>query len=105
MLSVVINTVVIIPLLLMAVMFLKGRGASLLAGYNTLNPQEQAKYDVKAMLRATGWMLISVCLCIVFMTAGIYFYLEWLVYTSAIIKVTIILGFVLYANTGGRFRR
>ena len=40
--------------LILSLVLLSGRGAWLIAGYNTMSPEEKARYDEKALCRSTG---------------------------------------------------
>ena len=57
-------------LFLLSLYLFSGRGAFLIAGYNTLPKEEQAKYDKKALTRSTGIYLFIVA---VFTTITVYF--------------------------------
>lgn len=52
----------VIVLVIMSIVLLTGRGAFLIAGYNTSSPEEKAKYDEKKLCRVTGagMLLIAV---------------------------------------------
>ncbi len=49
--------------LILSLVLLSGRGAWLIAGYNTMSPEEKARYDEKALCRSTGWMLLAMTAC------------------------------------------
>lgn len=49
--------------LIMGLVLLSGRGAWLIAGYNTMSPEEKARYDEKALCRSMGWMLLAMAAC------------------------------------------
>lgn len=46
--------------LILAICLFFGRGAWLIAGYNTLSPEEKRQYDKKKLCRATG-IVCGVC--------------------------------------------
>ena len=46
--------VVFVILALMSIVLLTGRGAGLIAGYNTASKSEKSKYDEKKLCRVTG---------------------------------------------------
>ena len=46
--------VVFVILALMSIVLLTGRGAGLIAGYNTANKAEKSKYNEKKLCRVTG---------------------------------------------------
>jgi len=92
-------------LLAIALVLLRGRGAMLIAGYNTMSPAKREKYDAKALGRFVGWLLIAMIPCLLLTLVGLYFELGWLVGGSVAAAVALPMGAVVYANTGGRFRR
>ena len=57
----IINLVILIPFLVAAVIFSKGKGASLIAGYNTMPPQEKRQYDEVAMCKFMGKIMYGIC--------------------------------------------
>ena len=100
----IIGIIVIIPLLVMAVFLLQGKGAFLIAGYNTMGKERRAQYDKKALCRFTGKLLIVICVCFAVTFIGSHLEAAWLtVLGIALILVVITIG-MIYANTGGRFK-
>jgi hypothetical protein len=101
----VVIGLIVIPMLVMALFLLNGKGASLLAGYNTMTAKEQALYDEKALCRSAGWLLIAISACTVPVLIGIAFGMMWLVSVAVVLIFVIIVGYLVYANTGNRFRK
>jgi hypothetical protein len=101
----VVIGLVVIPMLVMALFLLNGKGASLIAGYNTMTAKEQALYDEKALCRSTGWLLIAISACTALLFIGIAFGVMWLMPVAVVLIFVIIVGYLVYANTGNRFRR
>lgn len=53
-------------LLIMGIVLCTGHGSFLIAGYNTMKPEEQAKYDKKKLCRGTGiFVLIIAAICVI----------------------------------------
>ena len=101
----IINLVILIPFLIAAVIFSKGKGAALIAGYNTMPPQEKRQYDEVAMCKFMGKIMYGICFCLVlFAVAGI-------VDENALFIIGLILMFALvifalvYTNTNNRFKK
>ena len=105
------GTVFIIPAIIaallatMSVFLLNGKGAFLIAGYNTLKKSEQAKYDEKALCRFTGRLLIIISPLLLLVPIGIYFEATWLSLLGAAVLAGCIAGAIIYMNSGNRFRR
>ena len=94
---------VIALLVVIAIFLLRGKGAFLIAGYNTMPSAKKARYDEKALCRCTGWLLLALSLCFALIPFGVHFDLSWLAYAGMALTLAVTLGFVIYANTGKRF--
>lgn len=90
-------------LVLLGLYMLKGKGAFLIAGYNTMPKEEKAKYDGPAMARFVGKLLFALAFSMLFWCAGLLLEKSWMFY----IGVALFFGFtgasLIYMNTGGRF--
>lgn len=84
--------------------FLAGRGARLIAGYNTMPEEERRRYDERALCRFMGKLMLYCAACMLLMGAdGLWPGKElWL--AGVIWLMVGAVGAVIYANTGGRFR-
>lgn len=49
--------------IVLGILFFRGKGSFLIAGYNTASPQEKAKYDEKALCKAMGWLMMALAVC------------------------------------------
>jgi len=96
---------VLIPMIVMSLFLLNGKGAFLIAGYNTMPKEEQAKYDAKALCRSTGWFLLWTIFWIMLVPFGIHGENTGMLYCTVGIITVSTLAFVIYANTGNRFRK
>ena len=94
-----------LPLLLIGGALLRGRGGSFLAGYNTKTPQERGRYNEKALFRFTGWGLILVALCTIFVPLGVQFDRMWLMWVGVSLMTAIPIFMAIYGNMSGRFLR
>ena len=96
-------------LMIMALFLINGKGAFLIAGYNTMSKKEQAKYDEKALCRATGRFLLWIICCLIFLAFGIHNgngdALTSLLLPGCVMGVIMVSGivFMIYSNTGDRF--
>lgn len=103
--SFIVHLAVAALLALLGAMFFGGKGASLIAGYNTATPQEKAATDEKKLCRYMGRLLFVLAGCFVIVAAGDFFGSKtvfWL--GQAAFLIAAIAGAVL-ANTAGRFRK
>jgi len=99
----------IVFLLLLAIgLFLilgKGKGAMMIAGYNTMRKEKREKYDAKALSRFVGWLAIAVAALMAPVTAGEYFGIRWLYVGGIALTFALAIAGVIYVNTGGRFEK
>lgn len=97
--------IIIVPLLILAVFLLKGKGGFLIAGYNTMSKAEQAKYDEKALCSYVGRLLILTSLCLLLIPFGIQLDSLYLMYGGIALSILVPIGAAIYMNTGDRFRK
>lgn len=91
--------------ILLGVVFLRGKGAFLIAGHNTLPPGEKATVDEKKLTRFTGKLMFALAACWTLIACSEIFHTMLLLWLGlALALITAIAGSI-YANTGGRFRR
>ena len=59
----VIRLLVAASFLALSIVFSRGKGTSLIAGYNTASPEEKARYDEKRLCRAMSRLMLVLALC------------------------------------------
>lgn len=91
--------------LVMGGFLLAGRGAWLIAGYNTMPKEERRRYDEKALCRFMGKLMLYCAACMLLMAADEVWPGKGLWLAGVIWLVIGAVGAVIYANTGGRFRK
>ena len=89
--------------------FLHGKGACLIAGYNTMSKKEQDQYDQKKLCRSAGYgtliigMALTLLSCVILLTEIIPVLPEWMLTAgyigSCIIVALVVLGCLLFSNT------
>lgn len=100
--SVVLAGMILLFLVLGAV-FYQGKGAFLIAGYNTASKEEKAKYEEKALCRFMGKLMFALAGCQGLMALGLLAAGMWLFWVGLAAFLAVTLGGVIYANTGNRF--
>jgi len=105
MLAWIVTGATAIPLIILSIFLLKGKGAFFIAGYNTMSDEERATYDEKALCRSVGWLLLIITALMFLIPLAIHFDLTWLLWVSFVLIMVITIGFAIYANTGNRFRK
>src|SRR5690606_26498089 len=103
MMEMLIPLVGMILLLILGIALLQGKGAWLIAGYNTLSDEEKAKYDELALCKATGKMIFAIAFSTTFILLGELFQGEGLIIAGVVLMVVIILIGIIYINTGNRY--
>ncbi len=89
----------------LSVVLLRGKGAWLIAGYNTLNKKEKEKYDSVALCKFVGKYLLSVSLLMPAIPIGGIFKLHWLVAAYICYMLISVFFVIVYCNTGDRFKK
>lgn len=94
-----------ITMLLTGLIVRFAKASGLIAGFNTMPKEEKAKYDEEAMTRFVGNLLMASSVVILLPLAFLSFTEdpERLIGGSWALFVAIIVGGVVYANTGNRF--
>lgn len=92
-------------MVVMAIFLLLGKGAWLIAGYNTASPEEKAQYDEKALCRFMGKVLLPIGLATPLLAVGGILGIRWLhwAYLAGVVALAVFAA--VWCNTGGRFRK
>jgi len=102
-LMLIIMAPIVALFLIIAAFLFCGKGAFLIAGYNTMGKKDQAKYDEKALCRAVAWVLVVSAVSCALLPVGTYFESGWLIGLAVVAMTVFPVGFAIYANTGKRF--
>lgn len=97
------NAVMAALFVLLGIPFFRGKGAFLIAGYNTASAAEKARYDEKALCRFMGKLMFLLAACQVVMGLGAAWAGMWLYWVGIALFLVSAVGGVIYANTGRRF--
>ncbi|HIX96697.1 MAG TPA: DUF3784 domain-containing protein [Candidatus Alistipes avistercoris] len=89
--------------LVLGVIFFLGRGARLIAGYNTMPKEERARYDEKALCRFMGKLMFYCAVCMLLMGADKIHPHQGFGGAGMIWLAIGAVAAVIYANTGNRF--
>ena len=82
-----------------------GKVAWLISGYNTSSKEEKEKYDVEALCQGVGHFLFALAGTLLIPAAGGLLNAEWAVHTGWILFVLATIVFLIYANTGNRYKK
>ncbi len=102
----VILMIVALSLIGLSGPLLMGKGAWLVAGYNTMSAQEKAQWDGPALARFTGKILLACGLATILYGVGLFcFSLPWITWVYLVLLLGLCGFAVAWCNTGGRFRK
>lgn len=86
-------------------LFINGKGASLIAGYNTMSEEEKEKYDRIRLCKFMGKMMYALSLSMVLWVLSDFLDKPWLLYVGLVLFLGIVLFMIIYMNTGNRFQK
>lgn len=84
---------------------LRGKGVSLIAGYNSLTDEEKRKIDEVALAKFMGRVMFSLSLSMFLWVIGVFYDNIWLLVLGIVVFVVIVFFAVIYTNTEDRFKR
>ncbi len=90
---------------LLGVILAFGKGAWLIAGYNTASPAEKAKYDEKKLCRGVSKLMFALAACWLVVASSEIFQTEALCWVGLGLFTLVIAAGLVYMNTGNRFRK
>ncbi|MDG5813862.1 DUF3784 domain-containing protein [Chitinispirillales bacterium ANBcel5] len=79
--------------------------AFLISGYNTSSKQKKEEYDKEALCNGTGGLLFVLAAVLLLSSIGYLFTIRWIPTAGWIVFTLIIIGFLVYANTGNRYKK
>lgn len=100
-----VSAAMILLFLGLGTFFITGRGASLIAGYNTMSVEEQEKYDKLRLCKFMGKTMYALSFSMVFWVLSDFLDKPWLLYMGLVFFLGIILFMIIYMNTGNRFQK
>ena len=89
----------------LGIVFASGKGAGLIAGYNTASPEEKAGTDEKKLLKAMSVFMFVLAGCFVISALCDIFNVRFLVWIGqALFVISLIVG-IIYINKKDRFKK
>ena len=101
----IVNLIILIPFLILGIFLSKGKGASFLAGYNTMSESKKAEYDEIAMCKFMGKIMYGICFSILLWALSELLEYQILFVIGLILFFSLIIFAIVYSNTGNRFKR
>ena len=100
-----VHCAMILIFLLLGLVFSRGKGAFLIAGYNTASKAEKEKYDEKALCRFVGKLMFALAGAWVPVALSALLDRMWLLCMGLGVFFAVCIGGVVYMNTGHRFEK
>lgn len=93
-----------IPFFIFSAVLSKGKGAGLIAGYNTMSEDKKAQFDEKALCRFMGKVMYGVSFSILLLALGDLLASNALMVIGGVFLFVFPIFAVIYSNTNNRFR-
>lgn len=90
---------------LLGLLFSRGKGAWLIAGYNTMSAGEKEKYDEKVLCRGMSRLMYALAAAWLIPSAGAALGSRPLILAGTGIFIAVTVGAAIRTNTGNRFRK
>lgn len=103
-LGLIICAVAFIPMLIFSFILMSGRGAGLIAGYNTMSKEKKARWNVKRLCVFTGWLLLVFTVLLAAAMFSIFAGTLPLFWVLAGLAVAELIAGVIYVNTSKSFK-
>lgn len=97
--------IISIPFLIFAITLSKGKGASILAGYNTMPDSEKAQYDEVALCKFMGKIMYGISFSILLFALSEMLENQVLFIIGLILLLSLIIFALVYSNTRDRFKK
>ncbi len=91
--------------LALGVLFSLGKGAFLIAGYNTASETEKRTIDEKKLCKLTGRLMFVLAGCMLFPICGVLFHVPALYGVGFVLFAAVAVGGVIFMNTGNRIKK
>jgi len=100
----IVTGIIAVPFIVLAIFMLNGKGAFLIAGYNTMGRDKKALYNEKAVCKAVGKLLLVLTALMFLFPLAMQLDAMWLFWVAFALFMVVSIGFAIYANTGNRYR-
>lgn len=101
----IVYFVIFVPMVVFAVMLSRGKGASLLAGYNTTSESKKETYDEVALCKFMGKIMYGISFSLLLIAFSEMFGSSFFVIVGFVLLLFFIVFAGVYANTKDRFKK
>ncbi|WP_234447108.1 DUF3784 domain-containing protein [Virgibacillus salexigens] len=85
--------------ILLGIILINGKGSSLIAGYNTMPPEEKEKYDTVSLCKFMGKMMFALSFSMLFWVFSEAYEINWLFAFGLVLFIGIIIFMLLIQET------
>ena len=100
-----VHLAVVLLFVVLAVVFWRGKGAGLIAGYNTASEEERMQTDEKKLCRFMSKLMLALAGCWLVAASSEVFHTKALLWAGITLFLVVIVVGLIYANTGHRFEK
>lgn|SRR5699024_9264841 len=105
MIAMLIIACIIALFVVLGIFLLNGKGSFLIAGYNTMSPEDKEKYDTVRLTKFMGKMMFALSFSMLFWILSIAYERNWLFSLGLILFFGMVVFMIIYVNTGDRFKK
>src|SRR5690625_4989731 len=84
----------------LGIAFLQGKGAFLIAGYNTMSEEEKAKINERMLLQTMCKLTIALAFTMLLWLLSSSLNIDWLFYIGIVIFILLTISTIIRVNTG-----
>ena len=103
--SFLLSSIFAVPVIIIGIVLCCGKGAFLIAGYNTASAEERAAYDEKALCQAVGILLLAIVGCVELLMLGLVLDTTALKWGGGVLMAVSTVFGLIYINKSQRFKR
>ena len=89
----------------LGILFASGKGANLIAGYNTASREEKAKTDEKKLLKAMSVFMFVLAGCFLVSALSQVLHIRSLIWIGQALFAAALITGLIYLNTGDKFKK
>ena len=101
----IIHGIIVVLFVTLGIVFLKGKGLFLIAGYNTASKAEKERTNEKKLCKYMGRMMFLFAGCFIIIMFSSIFDNMWILALGILLFFVIAIGGVIYMNTGNRLKK
>lgn len=90
--------------IILGIVFINGKGAFLIAGYNTMPQEEKEKYNEVALAKFMGKMMFALSFSMIFLVLSELYNRSLFFFLGLSLFIGIIIFTLVYMNTQNRFK-